>query len=120
MATTSTGSATTSPPTPRSSPNGFVLASDRAAFGSSFGASIPVLDDFTGKLDNDGERLGLLPPGSDVAFSLVRYLDRAPWPTNADGWGPSLQLLDPAQDTRRPANWAATAPLAVNRATLAR
>ncbi|MEI6342636.1 MAG: lamin tail domain-containing protein [Verrucomicrobiota bacterium] len=99
-------------------PNGFlVLASDRAAFGSAFGASIPVLDEFTGKLDNDGERLGLLPPGSDVAFSQVRYRDRAPWPTNADGWGPSLQLLDPAQDTRRPANWAATAPLAVNRAT---
>lgn len=99
-------------------PSGFlVLAADRAAFGSAFGAAVPVFDEFTGNLDNNGERLGLLAPGANVAFSRVRYLDRAPWSTNADGWGPSLQLIDPAQDTRRPANWAATATNAPNRVT---
>ncbi len=99
-------------------PNGYlVLAANPAAFAARYGAGIAVLGEFTGTLDNDGERLRLLPPDSEVAFSELRYLDRHPWPTNADGFGPSLQLIDPTQDTRRPANWAATATNAANRVT---
>lgn len=99
-------------------PNGYlVLAANRSEFNNAFGFGIPVLDEFTGRLDNDGERLQLLPPDSDIPFSQVRYLDRAPWPVQPDGFGPSLQLVDPALDTRRPANWAATATNAANRVT---
>lgn len=98
--------------------NGYLLlVGDRAAFGTRYGNGIVVFDQFAGGLDNDGERLRLLAPDSTNAFSEVRYSDRAPWPTNADGSGASLQLIDPAQDTRRPANWAATATNAVNRVT---
>jgi hypothetical protein len=98
--------------------NGYLLlTSDRAAFATRYGAGVAVFGEFTGGLDNGGERLRLLPPDSTNAFGEVRYLDRSPWPTNADGFGPSLQLLDPAQDTRRPANWAATATNAANRVT---
>ena len=37
----------------------------------------------------------------------VRYQSAAPWPTNADGTGASLQLIDPLQDNWRAGNWAA-------------
>jgi hypothetical protein len=94
-----------------------LLVADRTAFVATFGFGIPIFDAFTGSLDNDGERLRLFPPGSAVPFSEVRYLDRMPWPAVADGSGPSLQLIDPAQDTRRPANWAATSAGATNRIT---
>ncbi len=98
--------------------NGYlVLAADRAAFAAAFGFGIPVFDEFNGNLDNDGERLRLVPADSEATFSDVRYLDRTPWPSAADGFGPSLQLIDPAQDTRRPANWAATATNAAIRVT---
>ncbi len=98
--------------------NGFlVLASDRAAFATLYGAAIPVFDAFPGRLDNDGERLRLLAPDDDRPVGEVRYHDDAPWPVLADGQGPSLQLIDPAQDTRRPANWMATATNAPGRTT---
>lgn len=99
-------------------PGGFLLlVGDRIEFGNLYGAGVPVFDEFPGRLDNDGERLRLLPPSSDVAFSEVRYLDRAPWPVTADGQGPSLQLVDATQDTRRPANWAVMPTNSVNRTT---
>jgi hypothetical protein len=37
----------------------------------------------------------------------VRYDSEAPWPAAANGTGSSLQLIDPAQDNNRVANWAA-------------
>ena len=40
------------------------------------------------------------------AIDQVRYNNNPPWPTAADGGGPSLQLIDPWQDRNRAANWA--------------
>src|SRR5262249_13380012 len=57
------------------------------------------------------ETLRLVQPGvtpaQDLVISEVTYDSKLPWPTNADGTGASLQLIDPTQDTRRVANWAA-------------
>jgi len=36
---------------------------------------------------------------------LVSYSDGAPWPAAADGFGPSLELLDPSLDNSDPASW---------------
>ncbi len=98
-----------------------VIAGDRAAFAAEFGAGVAVFDEFPGRLDNNGETLRLVKPGaapaSDQIISDVRYLDRLPWPVEADGRGSSLQLIDPAQGAWRVANWGATATNAVNRAT---
>lgn len=98
-----------------------VLAGSAADFAAFFGAGVPVFGEFPGRLDNDGETLRLVKPGAtpaqDVRISDVRYLDRLPWPTNADGLGSSLQLIDPAQDVYRVGNWAATATNAANRYT---
>ena len=99
-------------------PGGYwVLAADRAAFAAHFGAVIPLFDTFNGGLDNKGEHLRLSTPDSLSHFSDVRYSDHPPWPIEADGFGPSLQLIDPTLDTRRPANWATTATNAPNRST---
>ncbi len=97
----------------------WVLARDRAAFAAAHGAAIPVFDEFPGSLDNGGERIALLQPvGTNrVLVADVRYDNRLPWPTNADGLGPSLQLIDPSRGSWRPANWAATATNAASPST---
>jgi hypothetical protein len=105
--------------------NGYlVLAKDRAAFALAYGGSLPVFDEFPGSLDNGGERISLLRPDAatqtERVISDVRYSNRLPWPTNADGFGSSLQLIDPAQDVFRAGNWTATETNEVNRATPAR
>jgi hypothetical protein len=103
-------------------PNSYLLlVGDRAAFGTAFGAGVPIFDEFPGRLDNDGETLRLVKPGAtpelDQRITDVRYLDHAPWPTEADGKGSSLQLIDPAQDTWRVGNWGAMPTNAANRLT---
>ena len=97
----------------------WVLARDRAAFAAAYGAAIPVFDEFPGSLNNGGERIALLQPvGTNrVLVADVRYDNRLPWPTNADGLGPSLQLIDPSRGSWRPANWAATATNAASPST---
>jgi hypothetical protein len=95
-------------------PRGYlVLVKNRAAFGDAYGSSVLPFDEFPGQLDNGGETLGLVQlgatPEEDLIISDVRYDDVAPWPTDADGLGPSLQLIDPSQTAWRRANWAATA-----------
>jgi regulation of enolase protein 1 (concanavalin A-like superfamily) len=91
-------------------PNGYlVLAADRPSFAAAYGATVPVFDVFGGTLQADGETLTLLQPGtntlSDVTVAKVRYSGAAPWPTNANGTGSSLQLIDPRQDNWRAGNW---------------
>ena len=103
-------------------PNSYLLlVKDRASFALAYGSSIPVLDEFTGSLSSGGEHLRLVKPGltpeSDLVINDVRYDGRLPWPLVADGFGPSLQLIDPARDTYRVANWAATTTNDLNRVT---
>lgn len=89
-----------------------LLAGDRAGFMDAYPPSTPTpWAVFPGKLRNGGETLTLLRPGADpdteIVVTQARYASSAPWPTAANGAGPSLQLVDPAQDSRRVANWAA-------------
>jgi hypothetical protein len=94
-------------------PGGFlVVVNNPFAFAATYGSSIPIAGVFGGQLDNGGETLRLIKPGAipaqDVLIDEVTYDDDAPWPTAADGFGPSLQLIDPNQDNNRVANWAAS------------
>lgn len=88
-----------------------VVAKDTVAFAAAYGKSIPIAGLMNGSLDNTGETLQLIKPGVtpdlDVIIDEVTYDVAAPWPTAANGFGPSLQLIDPAQDNRRAMNWAA-------------
>ena len=91
-------------------PNTFlVLAANSPAYAAAYGATNPVFDIFPGTLQLNGETLSLVQPGtnsaSDVTVTKVKYAGALPWPTNANGTGLSLQLLDPQQDNWRAGNW---------------
>lgn len=93
-------------------PGGFaVVANDRFVFASTYGRLIAMAGEFKGQLDNSGETLRLIKPDAtpaeDMVIDEVTYGNALPWPPSADGSGPSLQLIDPAQDNNRVANWSA-------------
>lgn len=83
-----------------------VVADNAAVFASLYGTSIRVAAEYGGALNNGGETLKLLNTSSAVVDEVF-FDDDPPWPTNADGSGPSLQLIDAAQDNNRIGNWAA-------------
>ena len=85
-----------------------VLAKNRLAFATAY-ANATAFGQFDGNLDLDGETLTLLKPGvngsPDLVVDKVRYEARAPWGAGANGFGPSLQLIDGNQDNSRVSNW---------------
>jgi hypothetical protein len=110
----------TFPPGTVLSPGAFlVLVQDRAAFSLAYGPGVAVFDQFNGSLSNNGERISLLQPteAGELLITDVRYDNRLPWPTNAAGFGSSLQLIDPSRGSWRIANWSATATNAPNATT---
>lgn len=86
-----------------------VVTRDRSAFITAHGINPQVVGEFAGQLDNGGETLSLIRPGAtpdqDQVIDTVTYDDDPPWPATADGSGSSLQLIDPAQENFRVANW---------------
>lgn len=56
-------------------------------------------------LNNTGERI-VLHNAAGVTMDSVRYSSTAPWPSQANGGGPSLVLCDVNADNADPANWA--------------
>jgi hypothetical protein len=89
-----------------------VVAGNLAGFRAAYGVTVVPVGEFPGTLQNGGERLRLVRPGttpeSDRVIDEVRYDGEPPWPMATRGGGPSLQLLDALQDNRRVANWGAT------------
>lgn len=94
-------------------PEGFVLlASNAASLGNVIDPGVVIFDEFDGNLDNDGETITLFGPAdpgeSGDVIDEVKYTSQFPWPVEAAGKGPSLQLISPELDNRRPANWFAS------------
>ncbi len=87
-----------------------LVVEDRAVFQAAYGANRPVVGEYTGHLDKDGETLKLVRPGTDGASEVVvnemTYGTTAPWPATAEHPGASLQIRDADQDDSRVANWA--------------
>lgn len=88
-----------------------VVARDPAVFQSVYGSAInlaPTGFKFDGKnLSNSGERVVLLGPAGEI-LSDITYTDDPPWPTAADGNGPSLEIVSPRGAANDPANWRAS------------
>lgn len=88
-----------------------VVAEDLAGHLAAYGSVDAVVGVMNGSLSNGGETLRLVrlgaTPAEDLVIDEVTYEDDPPWPARADGGGSSLQLIDPAQDNDRVANWAA-------------
>lgn len=88
-----------------------LVVANLAAFTERYGGligSTPIAGEFTGSLNNAGERIlitGLLGTIRDFVYS-----DQLPWPTSADGDGPSLVLVDPTSlpDHSDGLNWRAS------------
>jgi len=100
-------------------PSGFLLVVDttsttvdqfRAAF--AVPAAVPVLAALF-DLGNGGETLDLKKPNTDplrpaIRVDRVRYNDKAPWPTEAAGAGPSLERIAPLAYGNEPLHWRCT------------
>jgi hypothetical protein len=90
-------------------PNGyFVICRDTAAFDSLF----PDVTHYTGNMDfglsANGELIRLY-DNSGTLIDTVMYDNVAPWPTEPDGNGPTLELINPAWDNALAESWAASA-----------
>ncbi len=87
-------------------PGGYlVLCSDSLLFRAHHPEVPNVLGNFTGRLSNGGERVTLCDDFSCEVDS-VRYGDAYPWPPEADGGGPSLELMHPLLDNDQGVSWA--------------
>jgi hypothetical protein len=75
---------------------------------------VAILGPYSGKLDNSSDSVELVRPdnpiaGGGVPYVLadkVRYSDVTPWPSEADGFGASLQRVNEAAYGNDPVNWA--------------
>jgi hypothetical protein len=90
------------------SPEGYlVLSADTAAFESIF----PNVKNFTGPmgfgLSGNGELIRLYDDEGTI-IDTVLYDDDEPWPTEPDGNGPTLELINPAWDNALAASWSAS------------
>jgi hypothetical protein len=85
-----------------------VLASNAGAFQSRYGFG--PFGEYTGQLDNGGERIVLKDAAGDTVID-IRYNDKSPWPVEADSTGQSLvpRSLSAAGDPSLPEYWTASA-----------
>ncbi|QDU56553.1 lamin tail domain-containing protein [Aeoliella mucimassa] len=86
-----------------------VIARTPEVFEAVYGTNVNLaLDGFGDRnLSNGGETISLLDASGNVIQSFT-YSDDTPWPTTADGDGPSLEIIDPLGDANDPLNWRAS------------
>ncbi|MDB4305236.1 lamin tail domain-containing protein [Akkermansiaceae bacterium] len=85
-----------------------VLVVDPTAFTAEYGSGITILGQWTGgALSNGGEKIVLRDPLGNVIHDFT-YDDLAPWPTEPDGLGASLEVIDTEGDYNDPTNWRAS------------
>lgn len=87
-----------------------LLVSNPAAFAQRYGAGIPIFGTYTGALNNAGDHLLLLDRGGSAILDFT-YDDKLPWPTEADGAGHSLTLINPTMNPATASNWRVSAAL---------
>jgi len=71
---------------------------------AALGIEGPAVGNFTGQLDNGGERITLFDPRGEVVDS-VKYGDQGSWPVAADSLGRSLERISPSAPGDDPASW---------------
>jgi hypothetical protein len=88
-------------------PKGYlVVAREPNTVKAAYGISV-VYGPFTGRLDNDGERIELSNANGEIIISF-RYNDAWPWPNSPDGTGHSLILLKLGGDPEEASSWSAS------------
>lgn len=106
-------------------PNGLMLlvAVDPATFRAKYAVpgNVPILGPYSGSLQGNGETISLQFPDQPdfdtntgtffipyIDMDVVHYADKSPWPTNADGYGSSLERLNASAYGNDPINWRAS------------
>ncbi|REE07886.1 putative secreted protein (Por secretion system target) [Winogradskyella pacifica] len=88
-----------------------LLATDKITADAFYGETfLDMPQAISNAIGNGGELLQIKNSNGDV-ISQVEYSDDAPWPTSADGDGPSLELLNPDADFNEGTNWTAATNL---------
>ena len=73
-----------------------LIVKNIAAFEARYGTGLPIAGEFDdNNLSNGGEQLKLSFGAGIAIHDIDEYDDQAPWPTAADGGGPSLTLINP-------------------------
>lgn len=83
----------------------YIIAADSLRAGRFYGKSFQQWG--SGFLNNGGAAI-VLSNSAGVVLDSVNYDDAAPWPTAADGTGPSLELRDVNTDNNVGSNWGAS------------
>ena len=83
-----------------------VVAINPASITNFFGIT-NVVGPFSGGLNNSGEPV-VLSDANGIQMDIVEYADSGDWPSDPDGNGPSLELLDPDFDNSLAESWAAS------------
>lgn len=83
-----------------------VLVENTTLFNNQFPTITNYISVSTLDLNDDADNLFLYTNLSCLIDS-VAYTDSPPWPTNADGYGASLALINPVSDNANPVNWMA-------------
>ncbi len=92
----------------RIAPRGFlILCQDAASFAELYPQVASIQGDLGFGLSAKGELLRLYDDQGSLVDSLV-YDDNSPWPSAADGRGPTLELLDASIDNARAQSWLAS------------
>ncbi|MCF7805731.1 MAG: CotH kinase family protein [Candidatus Marinimicrobia bacterium] len=85
--------------------NGYlVLCEDSVAFRAHNPETSPVIGEFDFGLSGGGELIRLFNASGTLIDSLT-YDDKLPWPPDADGNGPTLELINPSLDNGLPDSW---------------
>lgn len=87
-----------------------VVARSPEVFQSVYGTDMNLAPDGFGaaQLSNGGETISLV-TAAGAPFLSFTYDDAAPWPAEADGDGPSLEIIDPLGSPSDASNWRASA-----------
>ena len=80
-----------------------VVVEDPEAFEVRYGTGLPVAGQFTGTLDNGGERIAFA-TWNGTGSQDFTFDDVGTWPGRADGIGSSLEIIDTAGDYGNSAN----------------
>ena len=84
-----------------------VLAEEESNFTRTFPNVHNSITGFSFGLSGGGDHLRLF-NAKNILVDEVEYDDKEPWPTEPDGNGPTLELIDPFSDNTRPENWQAS------------
>ena len=84
-----------------------VLVNDSAAFSSVHSNVTNFIGSVDFNFSNGGELLRLY-DDSATLIDQVEYDDEDDWPTESDGEGPTLELINPDEDNDNASNWAAS------------